>query len=258
MTAPDSVASDGNDPDRHVDLASCFNFRGMGGLVATDGRTVRHGVFFRSDDLVRLTAEELSTLRAMGIRAVVDLRTADEVDRRGSAGWDRWGVLHHRFPLMDLLPPPKVSDAAWGDPARTADVYLGMTSGAASRPGLWRTLAEASRAPFVVHCVAGRDRTGVVVAVLLGLLGVEPDEIAADYALSGPRMVMYRQWLREQEPGVLAAANVNEDAMVVTPPEVMHLFLKRFTDRYRSFDDYAARLGIVDEVATLRQNLLEG
>ncbi len=84
MTAPDPAAADGGDSDRHIELASCFNFRDMGGLVTTDGRVVRRGVFFRSDDLVRLTAEELSTLRAMGIRTVVDLRTADEVDRRGS------------------------------------------------------------------------------------------------------------------------------------------------------------------------------
>jgi protein-tyrosine phosphatase len=258
MTAPHPVAAGGGDSGRHVGMTSCFNFRDMGGLVTTDGRTVRHGVFFRSDDLVRLTTEELSALRAMGIRTVVDLRSVDEVDRRGSADWDGWGVVHHHFPLMDLLPPPKASDAAWADPARTADVYLDMTSGAASRPELWRALAEASRAPFVVHCVAGRDRTGVVVAVLLGLLSVEPDEIAADYALSGRRMVSYRQWLREQKPGVLAAANVNEDAIVVTPPEVMHLFFKRFADHYGSFDEYAARLGIVGEVATLRQNLLEG
>jgi hypothetical protein len=156
------------------------------------------------------------------------------------------------------VPLPKASDAAWRDTARTADIYLGMTSGAASRPELWRTLAEASSAPFVVHCVAGRDRTGVVVAVLLGLLGVEPAETAADYALSGPRMAAYRQWLREQQPGVLAAANVSEEAMVFTPPEVIHLFLERFAGRYRSFEDYAALLGIVEEVATLRQNLLEG
>jgi hypothetical protein len=257
MTASDSAAADGGDSSRHVELSNCFNFRDMGGLATTDGRTVRHGVFFRSDDLVRLTLEELSTLRAMGIGTVVDLRSADEVDRRGSVDWQRWGVVHRRFPLLDVLPPPKANDAAWHDPVRTADVYLGMTSGAANRPEFWRAVAEASTAPFLVHCVAGRDRTGVVAAVLLGLLGIEPEEIAADYALSGPRMAMYLQWLREQGPDVLAAANVNEKAMVVTPAEVIHLFLKRFADRYGSFDDYAARLGIVGEVATLRRNLLE-
>ena len=164
---------------------ACRNVRDVGGLrVAgldpTTGR-VRAGALVRADDLAGLTSEGVAALRAYGVVRVVDLRSAEEVRRRpGPFAGD---PLRVHAPLVDeaveYLRDPTLERTLEG-------VYRGSIERNARLivAGLV-ALAEAPPGAVVVHCLAGRDRTGMHVALALGAAGVGPDEIAADYARSG-------------------------------------------------------------------------
>lgn len=243
--------------DRQVSFDGCFNFRDLGGLPAEDGRKVRHRRAFRSDDLFMLSADDMTRIASLGVRTVVDLRTALEADGRGVADWESLGVAHRQCPLIDVL-PSKEDVPQWTDQAYTVLVYHDMLAGdGRSHQELWRTVAAASRAAFVVHCASGRDRTGIVIALLLGFLGVPDEVIAADYAMTAANMEEMVRALRARRPHALELTGVNEHALRTTSAETMLTFLREFRARHESFDAYAGRLGITPEVALLRDNLLE-
>lgn len=161
-----------------------WNARDLGGLPTRDGRVTRPGALVRSDALDQLTAAGWDALRAHGIRTIVDLRDDDEITPDAAPRpadvetvrlpldgieyadlWDRWtsgprfGTPLYHAPFLERFPE------------RAAHVV--------------RTVAHAPPGGVLVHCVGGRDRTGLIVLLLLDLVGVAPERIAADYALSG-------------------------------------------------------------------------
>jgi protein-tyrosine phosphatase len=109
----------------------------------------------------------------------------------------------------------------------------------------------------VFHCAAGKDRTGVVAAVLLGVLGVGDDDIADDYSLSRLGMTRFKEWIVDNFPEAADAMSKQPDAFLAAPVEAMHLFLDRVRDTFGSFDAYVAGLGVDDQtVDAVRRNLL--
>jgi protein-tyrosine phosphatase len=177
-----------HDP-RWVELVGAHNVRDLAGLPATDGRRVRPGVLLRGDHLDDLTDADLAVLRdAVGLRAIVDLRTAREApEPRAWVG--SLGLARLHLPLVDLsgTTDPRQLRREFGDDI--ANTYRRMLEVAA--PGLVRILeflVEDDHAPALVHCAAGKDRTGITVAVLLAAAGVEEPGIVADYVATGERL----------------------------------------------------------------------
>jgi protein tyrosine/serine phosphatase len=165
-----------------VELAGAANVRDVGGLRA-GRRVVRSGVLLRSDHLDDATPADLALLAGdLGLRAVVDLRGTAE-DPRPPA-WDAHGVTVLPLPLFDLSGTTDRS-ALRGDPA---DAYAAMLDLAGD--ALVAILQFAARAdgPLLVHCAAGKDRTGIVIAVLLSLAGVDEADVVADYLATGERL----------------------------------------------------------------------
>ena len=165
--------------DRDLKWDGCFNVRDLGGLRTSDGRTTRRGAIVRADSLDRLTPVGWSALKAHGIRTIVDFRNDDELGT--SADKRQADVNFMHVPLDDL------ADASfWGywssGPQFGTPLYY--------RPFLDRkpercaaamaAVARADPGGVVIHCGGGRDRTGLVTLLLLGLVGAEPDEIASD------------------------------------------------------------------------------
>jgi protein-tyrosine phosphatase len=181
--------------DRHLTWDGCWNVRDLGGLITADGRQIRRGAIVRSDSANRLTAAGWSTLLAHGVRTIVDLRDPTEQlpdsaprsaelttvcmpleDRADAVFWERWRSLSGT-PLYY-----RAFLERW--PERFAAVFA--------------AIAEAGPGGVLIHCAAGRDRTGLVTLLLLALAGVPPDEIAADYALSADRL--RARWGHEGRP----------------------------------------------------------
>ncbi|MFJ5118809.1 tyrosine-protein phosphatase [Kitasatospora sp. NPDC088548] len=170
--------------DRTLVWDGCLNVRDLGGLPTTSGaRTARRAVV-RADNLDRLTAEGWDTLLDHGVRTVVDLRNVEEYKPLLPLPA---GVELVRVPLDDLAGPAwwKTYGHLDGTPLALRP-YLDHCPRAAAE--LITTIAGARPGGLVVHCGAGRDRTGLAALLLLALAGVEPSEIVADYLLSAPNV----------------------------------------------------------------------
>jgi protein-tyrosine phosphatase len=246
------------DPVRRLELEGAWNFRDLGGYAARGGRRVRWRRLFRADGLDRLSATDLQHLATLRLRTVVDLRTGEEVSRGriATAGNE---VSWHHLPMLDVL-PPRDRYKAWVEPAHVAAQYLDMvTSGAATVSSFLQLVCDADRYPLVFHCFAGKDRTGILTALVLGLLGVADDDIAADYALSATAMHRLLAWLRAQYAEGAAELDALESsaaAIVAAEPETMAEFLRQFRRAYGSFEAYAAGAGYPDAADRLAAILL--
>lgn len=173
--------------DRHLAWTGVYNARDLGGLATVDGTVTRRGAIVRSDSLQRLEAQGWEEVEAYGIRTVIDLRNESEIGADAARRPESIETL--RIPL-DVSEDREFWDA-WGNgpqfatplyygphlerfPERSAEVIGAI---AAARPG-----------GVVFHCQGGRDRSGQISMLMLSLAGVEPEAIAADYALSGERL----------------------------------------------------------------------
>ncbi|HZM79063.1 MAG TPA: tyrosine-protein phosphatase [Candidatus Limnocylindrales bacterium] len=228
--------------DRWVKLRTVFNMRDLGGLPTADGRRVRPGRLFRADNLGRLEAADKETFMALGIRTVIDLRRLSEVETMGKVPeWTGVTWLHHHLD-HELWDHRTYSDAI-GVTRWLADRYADLlTSGAADIARVVMLLSEVDSGPTVVHCVAGKDRTGLVAALTLSLLGVPDDHIAEDYAMTELSEEAYMDWLRRTNP--TAAAKTPPPFYVQTPAETMRLTLAELRERHGSVFQYLARHGV--------------
>ena len=240
--------------ERVIALDGAVNFRDLGGYATLDGRRTRWRVLFRADGLGELSVTDFSILRELGIRTVVDLRSGHEVDQ------DRFDVeAHpvdfHHFPFIDQLPNAEQWDRR---PGLLGAQYKEMLDDAAPQIiGALEVLATPDAHPAVFHCTAGKDRTGLLSALVLSLLGVPEETVVADYALSGEAMERLRAKLILKYPdGKDVIADIDE-VFSAHPANMVELFAY-LRERYGSVAEYAVTVGVPDAVvARLREELLE-
>lgn len=241
------------EPLRHIEHERVFNLRDLGGYRTVDGRTTRWSTLFRGDGLHRLDADDCATL---GLRTVLDLRTPEEVER-GRLEVD--GVDWHHLPVIRTTWKPD-----WWTEDSTPERFLAdryatmLEEGAEAIAGALRALARPDRLPAAFHCAAGKDRTGVLAAVILSLVGVDDDTIAADYGLSRLSMERLVEWVRATYPERIDTMADQPAAFLDAPDAAMHLFLEELRAAHGSVEAYVASIGVDhDTVEALRANLLE-
>ncbi|MFG2841595.1 tyrosine-protein phosphatase [Kitasatospora sp. NPDC048296] len=190
---------------RSLGLRGAVNARDLGGYRTADGRSVRGGVALRSDGLNHVTAEDLGPLGALGLRRVVDLRSAEEIREAGPDRLPDRVDLHH-LPLLatDFDIHLTLRSALSDRSARKQRALLGGGRAAAMMTGLYRwfvtdaqarerfadllrLLAAPDGVPLLFHCSAGKDRTGWAAALVLTALGVDRETVLADYLLTNER-----------------------------------------------------------------------
>lgn len=241
--------------ERHILLEGAVNFRDLGGYRTTDGRAVRWRSFFRADGLSHLTRPDRSVVRRLGIATVIDLRSRAEVDV-GRFPVEEIPVGFHHLPLVTELPG---ADQFRQGPSFFATHYqeIARQSGAHIARAV-EIVAETRSHPVIVHCAAGKDRTGVLVAVLLALLGVPDETIAEDYALSAKAMDALRERLLERHPEDRALLMDVGDVLLSATPANIVAMLAGLRAEHGSVESYAAAHGAGPEVvAALRGGLLE-
>jgi hypothetical protein len=179
--------------ERTLGWDGCLNARDLGGLPLVGGGHTRFGAVVRADNVRGLTDEGWDALAAYGIARIVDLRFHEELalDPPREVAIE---VVH-----VPVLPGPDdpwwagveaIGDAAGDVAAATRDVYLAfLERGAAGFATAVEAVADASEGGVLVHCLVGKDRTGLTVALLLSLAGVADETIGADYALSEANLV---------------------------------------------------------------------
>jgi protein-tyrosine phosphatase len=244
------------DNPRLVVLEGSFNFRDLGGYETLDGRTVRWRRLFRADGPHALTASDAHVLGELGLETVIDLRTVDETEQRGRYHDSVGAATFHHLPMTDVL-PEEAELREWVDAAYVGDHYARIARrGASAIAAAISIMSSPDALPAMFHCSAGKDRTGVLAAIVLGLLGVPDETIVADYSLSRDGMDRMLAWLRER------AADPTEleryaPAIRSAEPTAMRVFLAGLRDQYGSFDGYAAALGLAGEVTSIRAAVLE-
>jgi protein-tyrosine phosphatase len=174
-------------PARHLELEGASNFRDLGGYSANDGRRVRWRQIFRSNHLGHLTAADIEVVRGLGVRSAFDFRGHEE---RAAAVCAVKEIAVHSLPIEPTVVAALRARLAAGS-LSAADALEIMRESYRNYVRLnthsFRALFGhllADRAPLVIHCTAGKDRTGFACALVLHALGVAEDVIAEDYLLT--------------------------------------------------------------------------
>jgi protein-tyrosine phosphatase len=240
-------------PSRHITLEGAYNFRDLGGYETGNGRHVRWRTIFRADGLHRLTPGDLEVLGALGVATVLDLRSARELDG-GRFPVDAHPVDFHHLPIVnETMDPAKYQLGTMTLGNRYEEL---AQFGAASIAEALRIMASPESHPVVMHCTVGKDRTGVLAALTLALLGVPDETIVADYALSAGSVDSLRERVLATFPE--RAAELATSEAFSTAPANMEWLLTRLREEHGSIEAYAAAAGAgADVVARLRDGLLE-
>ena len=244
--------------ERHIELVAGMNFRDLGGYATAVGGTTRWRTFFRADTMHLLTeADQKKLVEEYGIRTIIDLRRSGELAERPNvfAGSAALSYLHLNMigdGDLESAPPPDEGAAriAW-----SYSTYIDQRQEAIRE--ILATLATAEALPAMYHCAAGKDRTGVVSALLLGLAGVSGEIIAADYGLSAHYLA--DNFRRDQ-----AAAGKDMEGFTwkdyqrqSCPPEAMRLTLAHIKQHYGGVESYMRQIGLTtDQVDFLRTAVL--
>jgi protein-tyrosine phosphatase len=238
---------------RHIEFERLRNFRDLGGYRADDGRTVTYGVLYRSDSLGKLRDGDWDRFLALGIRTVIDLRYPWEIEASSRV------PEVERFTYANLSIEHRAYDQAEIDPDVDPWRYLADRFAEVAEDGVGEIrqaieLIAEGPGPTVFHCASGKDRTGLLAALVLTLLGVSEEQIVADFALTDVAAVQLRADWEAAHPD----RTMRWPSYGRAPAEIMELVIADLNANYGSMRDYLEHeVRITDETTErLRTRLL--
>ncbi|HEY3784291.1 MAG TPA: tyrosine-protein phosphatase [Steroidobacteraceae bacterium] len=240
-----------HNPLRVLDFPSLLNARDLGGYPTVDGSQTRWRSLLRSDDLAQLTADGLQALAQYGVETVLDLRWDEEIALNPSPIDEQCAGI--RYVHVSLLAS---NSGQWRELSQSCEKErwkcLVLEQARPELRQVLQAIAAASAGPLLFHCVAGKDRTGLIAALLLTLADVRPEAIAYDYAAS-TRMLSsaYLERYANSDPNDILES-------VRCPEEGVHNMLG-YLQRDGGIRSYLQKIGLAaDEIGKLRARLREG
>ena len=245
-----------------IDLEGAVNVRDLGGLPTVDGRTTRRGVLLRADNLQGLTPADVARLTGeLGVRTVLDLRTTGELHMEGAGPLRATDVVHHHVTLIPERQGepdeaeveravPHRPERAGATPTDMTGYYVGYVEDAPRNIArALRLLADPATGPALVHCAAGKDRTGVVVALALSLAGVRREQVVADYVRSAERIDAVLARLKSSSTYGPSLADTTAD-LIRPVAGSMERFLDHVDREYGGPHGLAMTIGVDEETVT--------
>jgi protein-tyrosine phosphatase len=268
---PETLVLSLNDdfPERVLPLEGAVNFRDLGGYRTSDGRRIRTGLIYRSAGLHRLTESDHAHLHQIGLKLVCDLRSAEEVALEPDRLPQNSAPEYLHLPLnSDDQREQRERLIALLFNRRTlapmmADYYVRVMIEANAHVygTILNRLANQENLPTVIHCTAGKDRTGIAAALILSVLGVPEETIIVDYSLSNRYYDNYFKYAVRLVHGLrwLGIRPEHLQPLLLANPDNLRAALKHICDRYGSTENYLRqKAGVTDEeIAALHANLLE-
>lgn len=247
------------------------NFRELGGYPTKDGRTVKHGMFYRSGALGNMTPEELSEVEKLGIRCIFDFRSQHEVERKpdpeikGARYFHVSAVTDEAGNEVDLSPKGMEQSEEVYYSMQGHEVFLENFYGRMPFSPAYTVMfkeIQSGKTPILFHCSAGKDRTGIAAALILLMLGADEQTIMEDYLKTNEYRRTLIENLKISKQDIIARypdagfiiqgfEGVNQEAAEFT--------LQKIKDRYGSYATYFRQkfhLG-EEEIAYLRNKYTE-
>ena len=244
--------------ERHYSFEGCFNFRDIGGYLNQDGRRVKKGLYFRAGRQDRMTNKDLAQLSDLNISTQIDLRKKEEILDQGRGPLEDMGAKYINISVIPEGGSEKLNKLV-GDTGISGKRYLGyLEFGPTSWLRLFGILAEEENLPVLLHCTAGKDRTGVSTAFLLSVLGVSRDIIEADYLLTNLDTERQADFI---ESTVGYPEGYNREKMISiagVPKDAMKDFLDGVESKWGSVIEYLEKIGVTrEQMDQVRLNFLE-
>ena len=246
-------------PDRYIAFEAIHNFRDLGGYPTRDGGVTRFRTLFRSATVHHATAADRERLRALGVGRIIDLRSVHELQRDGLSEFGDLGIEREHVPVSrdtDLSPEQLLARYRLYS-IDAAEAYASILErGAAAFRRVFAILATDPR-PVVYHCSGGKDRAGVLTALILSAVGVEREIIVADYALTTRYLPEPAEERVEQFMRLYGLTREEFSAMHAADPDAMARTLARLDREYGSPEGYLRAIGVDDAtLARVRARLL--
>lgn len=245
-----------NNFDRFVPLEGTFNFRDLGGYRNADGQLLKTGVLYRSDELQHLSSDDLIHIRdGLRLSTVIDLRSVEELSADGVGPIGRIGIAHHNVPFSSTQ---QEGHERRLNASNMGEYYLDTINrpwfGIALKQAV-DMIADPCNHPLLFHCTAGKDRTGLLSGVILGLLGVSRNDIVYDYALSQALGGRLLQRISADPKRAPLSSNFPEWIHGALP-ESMATVLDNIDAEHGSVEGYVRAQAVDDDTITLLRNSL--
>ncbi|MCH2672771.1 MAG: tyrosine-protein phosphatase [Dehalococcoidia bacterium] len=240
--------------ERRIVLEGAVNFRDQGGYPTENGRFVKWRRLFRSDSLHDLTESDVQTITGtLGLTTIVDLRSINSVLEDGRGLLALSGIAYHNYPFLErrgIEPPTSGSDPG----ERLTAIYQWILLNAGTLMAqAFNALAQDVNQPALFHCNAGKDRTGVLGATLLSVLGVSREDVVADFLMTNEVIDGILARIKKM-PGFQDSTRDG----IMAPQSAIEKFLDVMQREFGGPESYLLRHGVQQEtINVFKESMLE-
>ena len=240
--------------ERRIVLEGAVNFRDQGGYPTENGRFVKGRRLFRSDSLHDLTESDVQTITGtLGLTTIVDLRSINSVLEDGRGLLALSGIAYHNYPFLErrgIEPPTSGSDPG----ERLTAIYQWILLNAGTLMAqAFNALAQDVNQPALFHCNAGKDRTGVLGATLLSVLGVSREDVVADFLMTNEVIDGILARIKKM-PGFQDSTRDG----IMAPQSAIEKFLDVMQREFGGPESYLLRHGVQQETMNgFKESMLE-